>query len=86
MANAPADISQDTHVKNEMIPPHDRQVLRALAGRVAELAARDIEHQKKQLWTDHNDLRGKTRPPIGNDPGRVSKWVQIARQEIDKAF
>ena len=48
MANAPSDISQDTHVKDETIIAKDREVLRHLAGRVAELAARDIEQEKKQ--------------------------------------
>ncbi len=79
MANTPSDISQDTHVKDETIPAKDREILRALAGRVAELAARDIEHQKKQLWTDHNDLKGKTRPLVFCDP--ENGWKEIITQD-----
>ena len=32
----------------------DRQILRRLAGTVAELAARPVEQEKQRLWTQHN--------------------------------
>ena len=54
--------------------PTDRQLLRGLAGQVAELAARPIEQQKRQLWLDHNALR-PTRPVIFCDP--ETSWNEI---------
>ena len=75
MTKTPADISVDTHVEDETIPGNDRQVLRRLAGRVGELAGRDIENHKKQLWTDHNDLEGNNRPLIFCDP--ENGWKEI---------
>ncbi len=48
---------------NLELSPADRKVLRPLAGRVAELAARPIEAEKRDLWTRHNDLQ-PTRPLI----------------------
>jgi hypothetical protein len=53
------------------------EVLRALAARVAELAARPIEAQKRRLWTDHNMLKA-TRPLIFCDP--ENGWNEIIRQ------
>ena len=41
----------------------DREILRPLAGRVAELAARPIEVEKRDLWYRHNALE-PTRPLI----------------------
>ena len=38
-----------------MSPP-DRDVLRPLAAKVAELAARHIEEEKRNLWYGHNAL------------------------------
>ncbi|GAI58701.1 unnamed protein product, partial [marine sediment metagenome] len=34
----------------------DREILRRLAGRIAELAARPIEDEKRDLWYRHNAL------------------------------
>jgi hypothetical protein len=39
--------------------PHDRQVLRDLAKRVAEIAADPVMEQRRRLWTAHNSLRSK---------------------------
>jgi len=67
-------------------------VLRRLAGRVAELAAREIEQEKKTLWTRHND-RKPARPleiimkdnhTIRNDSRRATERVRIVREEIDR--
>ncbi|MCL2639422.1 MAG: hypothetical protein FWD53_01110 [Phycisphaerales bacterium] len=41
---------------------NDIQILRELAKRVAELAARPVEEEKEKKWTAHNDL--KTSEPV----------------------
>ena len=52
----------------------DKAILRDLARQVAELAARPVEAQKRQLWYDHNDLR-PTRPVIFCDADNA--WNEI---------
>ena len=54
--------------------PVERQLLRSLAGEVAELAARPAEQRKRQLWLDHNALR-PTRPVVFCDP--EPSWSEI---------
>ncbi|PWH20915.1 MAG: hypothetical protein DDG58_00380 [Ardenticatenia bacterium] len=54
----------------------ERQVLRRLAGQVAELAARPIEEEKRRLWYAHNSLQ-PTRPVIFCDP--ENGWNEIIR-------
>jgi hypothetical protein len=54
--------------------PAERELLRALAGQVAALAARPVEQEKRQLWLDHNDLR-PTRPVVFCDP--ETSWNEI---------
>lgn len=54
--------------------PAECQLLRSLAGKVAELATRPIEQQKRQLWLDHNALR-PTRPIVFCDP--ETSWNEI---------
>ncbi len=56
------------------IPRADREVLRRLAGKVADLAARPIEAEKRQLWFQHNALV-PTRPLIFCDP--ENGWNEI---------
>jgi hypothetical protein len=56
------------------ISPADRQILRRLAGEVADLAARPIEAEKRQLWLKHNALQ-PTRPLIFCDP--ENGWNEI---------
>ena len=56
MAENPSNIARDTHVRDLTISPAEREILRRLAARVAELAARPIEQEKRTLWTKHNDL------------------------------
>lgn len=46
---------------------HECALLRQLASKVAELAARPLEQEKRQLWVDHNALR-PTRPVVFCDP------------------
>ncbi len=55
-------------------PRQDRETLRFLATRVAELAARPIEKEKEQLWRQHNALE-PTRPLIFCDP--ENGWNEI---------
>ena len=59
---------------DDALDPGDRDILRSLAERVAELAARPGEAAKRALWTDHNDLR-PTRPLIFCDP--ENGWNEI---------
>ena len=56
------------------VSPADEQVLRALAGELAELAGREIEQQKADLWRRHNALE-PTRPVIFCDP--ENGWNEI---------
>ncbi len=60
-------------------PPsaEERRVLADLARKVAELAARPEELDKRRLWTDHNMLR-PTRPLIFCDP--ENGWNEIIPQ------
>lgn len=80
------------------INSRDREILKELAIRVADLAVRPIEEEKRKLWYIHNDL-GPTRPLIFCDPengwseiitaaqmkcnGKLAqKWEMILRKEI----
>lgn len=56
----------------------ERQVLRRLAGQVAELAARPVEAEKRALWYAHNSLQ-PTRPVIFCDP--ENGWNEIIRPD-----
>ena len=56
------------------IQEKDRQVLRSLAGRVAKIAARPQEAEKRELWYRHNSLE-LTRPVIFCDP--ENGWNEI---------
>jgi len=60
------------------ISASDRQKIRALAGRTAELAARDEEQNKQSLWRRHNALE-QTRPLIFCDP--ENGWNEIIPEE-----
>ena len=60
--------------KDLRIEPADRTILRTLAARVAELAARPIEEEKRELWYRHNALE-PTRPLIFCDP--ENGWNEI---------
>jgi hypothetical protein len=61
----------------EAFTASDRQVLRRLAGRVAELAARSVENEKRNLWYKHNALQ-PTRPLVFCDP--ENGWGEIISQ------
>ena len=60
------------------IQPTNREILRQLAGQVAELAARPLETEKRDLWLRHNALEA-TRPVIFCDP--ENGWNEIIRRE-----
>ena len=90
--------SKGRSISSYTISPGDREILRGLATRVAELAARPIEEEKKNLWYKHNALE-PTRPLIFCDPengwneiitpdqitceGDTARWWEMAlRKEI----
>lgn len=60
------------------VSPREKSILRGLAAKVAALAARPVEQEKKKLWTLHNDLQ-ITRPLIFCDP--ENGWNEIIPQE-----
>ena len=63
---------------NLRVDLEDRQVLAELARKVAELAARPIEDEKRKLWYQHNEL-APTRPVIFCDP--ENGWNEIITPE-----
>lgn len=46
------------------MPAADREILAPLVARVAELAARPVEEDKKRLWADHQALRRAPKVPV----------------------
>lgn len=56
------------------ISAKDREILRQLAGKVAEYAAHPREDKKKKLWTLHNDLK-TSEPVVFIDP--EGGWREI---------
>lgn len=67
--NPPAAIAADPK-----IGPREREILRGLARQVADLAARPIEDEKRDLWYRHNGLEAM-RPLIFCDP--ENGWNEI---------
>ncbi len=59
---------------NLFIDASDRAILQELARKVADLAARPIENEKRKLWYQHNEL-ALTRPVIFCDP--ENGWNEI---------
>lgn len=57
----------------------DRQILRSLAGKVAEIAARPEQAEKRELWYKHNSLK-KTRPVVFCDPENGWNEIIAAKQ------
>jgi len=60
------------------VSPGDREVLRRLAGRLADLATRPVAAQKRDLWYRHNALE-PTRPVIFCDP--ENGWSEIITED-----
>ncbi|MFQ6066243.1 MAG: hypothetical protein ACE5K3_03075 [bacterium] len=74
-----ATLAQKTVSPDKLvIAKKDREILRRLAGRVAELAARPMEDEKRDLWYRHNALE-TTRPLIFCDP--ENGWNEIITPE-----
>ena len=70
-----ATLAQKTISSDKLvIGRENREILRRLAGRIAELAARPIEDEKRDLWYRHNALEA-TRPLIFCDP--ENGWNEI---------
>ena len=69
-----AQAAHGTQATGLMISPVDRRVLRGLAAQVAELAARPVEQEKRELWYRHNRLEA-TRPVVFCDP--ENGWYEI---------
>ena len=61
-----------------VISATERQLLRGLAARVAELSARPVEAEKRALWASHNDLDATVRPLVFIDP--ENGWNEIVTQ------
>jgi len=59
---------------DSVIVDNDRRILRSLAAKMAELAARPIEGEKRELWYAHNDLI-PVRPLVFCDP--EGGWDEI---------
>ncbi|MBA7617417.1 hypothetical protein ES703_24731 [subsurface metagenome] len=91
-------VSKKTTPDKLVISREDQETLRCLAGRVAQLATRPIEDEKRDLWFRHNALEA-TRPLIFCDPengwneiitenqiqcqGELAReWEMILRKEI----
>jgi hypothetical protein len=75
---AAALLTQRSTDASAMLEPQERVVLRELAARVADLAARPIEQAKRELWYRHNGLQ-PTRPLVFCDP--ENGWNEIITAE-----
>jgi hypothetical protein len=53
----------------------DRQIVRDLAKRYAEAAARDVQREKRDLWKKHNSLQ-RTRPLLLANVGMWNHWCK----------
>lgn len=73
--NTAAGLSTQSKTElDTVIEPFDRQILRHLAGEVAELAVRPLEKEKEKLWYKLNALE-ETRPLVFCDP--ENGWNEI---------
>jgi len=80
MEQTAAGLGTTRGISGNLIPTQaERTVLRDLAKKVAELAARPVEAEKKKLWTDHNMLK-RTRPLVFCDP--ENGWNEIITQDL----
>jgi hypothetical protein len=70
----PGNVALDTHVADLTITQAERDVLRRLGDRVMALSTRQIEAEKKALWTRKNALQA-SRPLILCDP--EFSWREI---------
>ena len=63
----PGNVALDTHVNDLTITQSEKDILRRLGERVMSLSMRQIEAEKKALWTRQNKLK-PSRPLILCDP------------------
>ncbi|MFW6256898.1 MAG: hypothetical protein ACOC2O_02030 [Bacillota bacterium] len=70
--------SENISVYDIEVKPEEKQLLRKLAEKVADLANRPIEDKKQKLWKQHNDLK-TTRPLIFIDP--ENGWNEIITED-----
>ena len=66
------------NLESDNISHTDRMVLQKLAGKVAELANKPVEAEKRKLWYEHNSLKS-TRPVIFCDPHNA--WNEIIKDK-----
>ena len=59
---------------SQLLSPKEKQYLRSLAVKLAEVASKPEQAEKRKLWYDHNELR-HTRPVILCDPEHG--WYEI---------
>lgn len=67
-------IKKIRNIKDFKISSKDKEILRKIAGEIAELAARPEQEEKRKLWYKHNNLE-ETRPLILCDP--ENGWYEI---------
>lgn len=70
--------TQSVAPEQVFVGDRDREVLRRLAGKMAELAARPVEQEKRELWYRHNALEA-TRPVVFCDP--ENGWNEIITED-----
>lgn len=70
----PGNVALDTHVNDLTITQSEKDILRRLGERVMSLSMRQIEAEKKALWTRQNKLK-PSRPLILCDP--EFSWREI---------
>lgn len=75
----PGYVALDTHVNDLVITPSERDVLRRLGEKVMTLSMRQIEAEKKVLWTRQNMLQ-PSRPLILCDP--EFSWREIIPEHM----
>jgi hypothetical protein len=64
-----------------MISSSEREIIRELAGRVAEIAALPIQEERRELWKKHNSLQ-KARPMILISP--EGSWQELLPDSVLK--
>jgi len=70
--------TQSVAPEQVFVGDRDREVLRCLAAEMAELAARPVEQEKRELWYRHNALEA-TRPVVFCDP--ENGWNEIITED-----
>ena len=66
-------------VIHQVFPTKDRQILRSLAKRVAEIAAEPTMVERRRLWANHNSLRSE-RPMMLIFP--EGAWIELIPENV----